>query len=455
MSKRVLILGDSPLLKTGFGRVNLIAAKRFQSEGWEVASVAGLTREPPPFDEREGIRIFTPTRGASGDQLGLADIPTAIKEFKPDCIYMTAEAGTVTFIAQATPEMPALIYSPVEGGPMPNLDWQGFYKAIPSFTTSQYGVDVVKQETGMEIPYVYHGVDHDVFQKYDGMYEAVRKAIGWEDKFVINMTATNVRRKQHVRLMEAVATLIHKYKQRDIVLYLHTLPFNNYWLDGWNLTEIARSYGIEDYVFFHPKMTKRGEYVDEMTGEANNPGLVEMYNASDLFVLPSQVEGFGLPIAEAMACGVPVAVTQYAAGWEVASPAGKGLPVRDWEIHKSGTRYANVDVEKMAQLILKLKRNPKERERMSKMGLERAKDFDWDVFRERLVPMIEDSIHAYETSRPKKEEENQGSVPVQEEEVDLREVEAAPVTTESDNLSEGQGEDIDNEEATYQSWPKS
>ena len=56
------------------------------------------------------------------------------------------------------------------------------------------------------------------------------------------------------------------------------------------------------------------------------PGLVEMYNASDLFVLPSQVEGFGLPIAEAMACGLPVMVTKYAAGWEVASPAGKGNP---------------------------------------------------------------------------------------------------------------------------------
>lgn len=451
---KVLILGDSPLLKTGFGRVNLIAARRFQDEGWEVASVAGLTTEPPPFDEREGIRIFTPTAGNSGDQLGLQDIAKAVELFKPDMIYMTAEAGTVTYIAKYTPSMPALVYSPVEGGPMPNLDWQNMYKAIPSFTTSRYGVGVVKEVTGVEIPYVYHGVDHDVFRVIPGMRDAVRKAVQWEDKFVINVTATNVRRKQIPRVMEAVARLKHQYKQDDIVLYLHTLPFNGYWLEGWNLPEIARSMDIESEVFFHPNMSKRGDYLPESTNDPNRPGLVEMYHASDLFVLPSQVEGFGLPIAEAMACGVPVAVTQYAAGWEVAQPAGKGLPIADWEVHKSGTRYANVDVDAMTRLILKLKKNPKERERMSKMGLERVKDFDWDVFRDRLIPYSEDAINAYETSRNEAEEENQGQQPIQEEEVGLREVGTETSPTESSSLPEGQGEVVDSPQAQDQSWPK-
>lgn len=451
---KVLILGDSPLLKTGFGRVNNIAAKRFQQEGWEVASVAGLTTEPPPFHEREGITIFTPTRGSSGDQLGLADIPKAVEFFKPDILYMTAEAGTVTFLAQATPAMPALIYAPVEGGPMPNLEWQAMFKAIPSFTTSEYGVKIVEEECGLTIPYVYHGVDHDTFQPDLDMREAVRKAIKWEDKFVINMTATNVRRKQFPRLIEALSILVHKYNQKDIVLYLHTLPFNRYWLDGWNLTEIARMYDVEQQVFFHPMMQKKGDYLPERTYDPNMPGLVEMYQASDLFVLPSQVEGFGLPIAEAMACGLPVAVTQYAAGWEVASPAGKGLPVKDYEVHKSGTRYANVDIEAMAKLILKLKKNPKERERMSKMGIERAKDFDWDIYRERLIPMMKDSLNAYETSRKQAEEENQGSVPVQEAEVDIRAESPEGVDEESSVLPEGQGETVDSEKPTHQSWPK-
>ena len=87
-------------------------------------------------------------------------------------------------------------------------------------------------------------------------------------------------------------------------------------------------------------------------------------------------------------------------------------------------------------------------------GLERAKDFDWDVFRDRLLPMTEDAINAYETRRSDAEEENQGTQSIQEEEVGLREVGTTSSPTESSDFSEGQGEVVDSEEATYQSWPK-
>jgi glycosyltransferase involved in cell wall biosynthesis len=86
-----------------------------------------------------------------------------------------------------------------------------------------------------------------------------------------------------------------------------------------------------------------------------------------------------------MACGVPVVVTRYGAGWEVASPAGVGVSPHDWELHKSGTKYANIDPRDLAKEILSLKRNPKERARRSALGIERAKEFNWDRFEELLL----------------------------------------------------------------------
>ncbi len=41
--------------------------------------------------------------------------------------------------------------------------------------------------------------------------------------------------------------------------------------------------------------------------------LVRLYNQADVFVLPTRAEGWGLPIIEAMACGLPVIVTDYSA----------------------------------------------------------------------------------------------------------------------------------------------
>jgi glycosyltransferase involved in cell wall biosynthesis len=239
--------------------------------------------------------------------------------------------------------------------------------------------------------------------------------------------------------------LKHEFKQKDAVLYLHTLPFNNHWLDGWNLMDVARMFNVENDVFFNPHLNQFGAHVPEQTLDPKNPGLVDIYNASDLFVLPSQVEGFGLPIAEAMACGLPVLVTRYAAGWEVASPAGRGIPVHDWEVHKSGTLYANVSVRGMAQEILRLKRNPKERQRMSEAGLERVKDFQWSTFTERLIPAMEKSLVTYQ-ERHQSTQEQDTTEETRDTDERIREVTGASQIQETEHVTSGQSESASSEE---------
>lgn len=381
--RRVLIVGDAPSLKTGFGRINSIAADAFLANGWEVGAVSGLTKEPPTDDRP--IQMFYPEEG---DVLGVVKTFEVIPEFKPDLVYHTGEPGTLTDFAKAVPaRLPFVSYVMVEGEPIVNQDWKSILAGLDVFTCSQYGADIVKRDVGVDIPWVYHGIDHDVFQ-VNGRREGVRKTLGWSDKFVIMTVATNVRRKQHPRLFAALSILKTRYKQSDIVLYDHTIPFNGYWLEGWNLTELTHSMDVYHEVLFNPAMANRNDSIPEVA-QYDGLGLVDLYNAADLFVLPSQVEGFGLPIAEAMACGLPVMVTKYAAGWEVARPGGYPIPVKDWEIHKSGTRYANADVEEMAREIHRIKNNPRERDRRAALGLQRVRDFHWSDYKETLIAISE------------------------------------------------------------------
>lgn len=44
-------------------------------------------------------------------------------------------------------------------------------------------------------------------------------------------------------------------------------------------------------------------------GKLTLPELIEIYNACDIFLFPTRLEGFGLSVAEAMACGKPVVTT--------------------------------------------------------------------------------------------------------------------------------------------------
>lgn len=88
--------------------------------------------------------------------------------------------------------------------------------------------------------------------------------------------------------------------------------------------------------------------------------LVEIHSASDLFLLPSQSESFGLSALEAMACEVPV----------VSSSVG-GLP--ELVVHGETGYIAEIgDIDRMARYAIDLFRNEEKRLRFAEAGRRRA-----------------------------------------------------------------------------------
>ncbi len=99
-------------------------------------------------------------------------------------------------------------------------------------------------------------------------------------------------------------------------------------------------------------------------GELGDEDILLLYNLTDVFVLPSFREGFGLPVLEAMACGAPVICSNQTSLPEVAGEAGLFF-----DPHK---------VDALEELLYNILQNNELRKKMSRAGLERVKQFSWE-----------------------------------------------------------------------------
>jgi glycosyltransferase involved in cell wall biosynthesis len=99
-------------------------------------------------------------------------------------------------------------------------------------------------------------------------------------------------------------------------------------------------------------------------GYVPDEDLPMLYSGSNLFVFPSLYEGFGLPLVEAMACGVPVIASDTSSIPEVVGDAGLLVPP--------------TQPEAFADAILRVRSDENLRKAMVEKGLKQAAGFRWD-----------------------------------------------------------------------------
>ena len=88
-------------------------------------------------------------------------------------------------------------------------------------------------------------------------------------------------------------------------------------------------------------------------GHVSFDKLVEAYRRASLLVLPSEYEGFGLPVAEAMACGTPVICSNVSSLPEVAGDAAVTVPPGDLFALAAALEQVMGDPELQADMIQK------------------------------------------------------------------------------------------------------
>jgi glycosyltransferase involved in cell wall biosynthesis len=113
-----------------------------------------------------------------------------------------------------------------------------------------------------------------------------------------------------------------------------------------------------------------------LLGYLNAADLPVLYNLAAVVVLPSLYEGFGLPILEAMASGVPVVTSRTGAMAEVAGDAAILVDPDDAEGIATGIRQALEDTDRRTCLRAK--------------GLRRAATFSWERTADEFIRLYDE-----------------------------------------------------------------
>src|SRR3990167_3040332 len=220
------------------------------------------------------------------------------------------------------------------------------------------------------------------------------------DDFVVLCIAHNQFRKNLDVLLRAFAKFA--IDKTNVKLIMHCQPRDGH---GWDIPQLLRKYNLFGKVFLtsmNSKMVADVFVSDKM--------MRDLYVSADVHALLSGGEGFGIPIVEAMACGIPNVATMWTTPKEFLADEtdtevekdgqkmierrfdftrGLLVPVDHVVDHHTGGEWGIANEAAAAQALQLLYDNPDIREKMGKNAREFAvKNYDW----KRVLPKWRDVV---------------------------------------------------------------
>jgi glycosyltransferase involved in cell wall biosynthesis len=323
----LLILSDSPSCSSGLGRITRELALRIHENIPELrvgtVGYGGSGDRNLPFPQyyaecKDWMPLDLPNiwRNFCGDDengilfsiwdlarlgwLGWAENP----EFRNNHLSQWAQANKIE----------RWCYAPIDAeGPNGKLSYPlketllGFDRVL---LYSEWSKRIVENSGVANTQAIPHGIDSTVF--FPRHHENSRVLFGsniigkpWHvqtDQYLIGIVATNQPRKDWHLAVQTAAILRDKYG-KNVWLWLHTDVLERFWSIPTLLVDYGFLGASRDTVFV-------------TTGDLSDEQMAWGYSACDVTLGIGRGEGFGLPLAESLACGTPVIHGAYGGAFD-------------------------------------------------------------------------------------------------------------------------------------------
>lgn len=304
---RIAWFSNAPDIPTGYGVQTDQVTRRMAADGHDVHVLANFSHRAG-FRRHGNVTIWP--EGKTNYSLDVA--PEWARMIDADVVFTLYD---VWVMRQEWDDRRVISWTPVDHYPAPPMviKWAEAHETI---AMSEYGAEQFRASGVEPVAIIPHGVE----DAYRPAGKEARRALAVpDDAFLVTINAANigapVPRKAWSENMSALALFMHRHP--DAYVYLHTDMANP---AGVPLAMYVEMLGIpRDRIRVAPPFLYIGGMIDDAE-------MAKLYSASDVLLAASKGEGFGVPVIEAMACGVPSIVSDFSAQPELVGDTGWKVP---------------------------------------------------------------------------------------------------------------------------------
>jgi len=390
---------------TGFGRVMKELLPRLAKTGkYEICMIGWVySGNSYEYDQAKelGIRLEMTHFWEGRDRFGAIRANEIIPRFQPNIVFSLGDVWMIDWISQNKhrKQFNWVLYTPIDRDYLSQY-WLQILKDPEALVLySKFGEKIVNRQIPNIRPYIImHGVDTTIFHPIKNR-QLLRKDVKFDqDEFIVGQCCRNQLRKsiprtfkmfkafncktffsdrtkcQHDIRCDLCQNFEQDERKKKTRLYLHMTDGSDA-NDGrgisWNLNELAKRFKVR------PSVTPGLSVSHGLSSVVLN----KIYNLFDVHLLTTKREGFGLPILESMAAGIPNIATDYSSCSELLEGGGGlGIKIKAFlNDPDDEAESAICDIEDGAEKLEYLFNNPEKRKEIAQKSRKYAEKLTWDV----------------------------------------------------------------------------